>query len=231
MKLLLVSLLAAMISLSSIKAFADDDSAKDKEDVSHEPHIASQTEREHLHWGYELQPASILEFADWGVYNAGFGFYWFLSRDNLLGFSLSGGRSDAYHFYNDEAHHWHSIETGNFFVYYKHFFSNSFYITGNLSVRTGEINERYNTSGSDHPYGFRQLTMKTYGVGASIGNEWQWQKFMIGCDWVGVDFPISSKILNDTQDPGFSADQDSDEKAIRQNPQILLTRFHLGWSF
>ena len=71
----------------------------------------------------------------------------------------------------------------------------------------------------------------------SIGNRWQWHSFTLGCDWVGVAFPIASISYQEPtvadNDPNKEA-KDTDIKNSRNSVKgssMNFVRLHLGFAF
>ena len=80
----------------------------------------------------------------------------------------------------------------------KHFTSNSFYLKGEVYYRN---QDHINKTGSKVKPGTVSEWMVTYkdtariediGLGFRIGNQWQWDRFTLGCDWAGINRSIST---------------------------------------
>lgn len=103
----------------------------------------------------------------------------FLTSSDLLGLKAgylkdSESSSDAYQM--------------NLSLQYKRFFSNSFYLAPEVFYLKREVEREYSRDS------------KYRGLGASLrlGNQWQWEKLTIGCDWIGV----GSRLVHFKQDGG-----------------------------
>jgi hypothetical protein len=103
----------------------------------------------------------------------------------------------------------------------RHFVGNSFNLTPSVyykrSVEDGDFSLFSNAR--------TKRIYEDLGIGFRIGNEWQWDSFMLGCDWFGINRTIkkfnSEKTGNDDWD-SFSSDGEY---------SFILASFYLGWSF
>lgn len=86
----------------------------------------------------------------------------FLTSEKLLGIKISGTNG------SNENQLAAAIQ-------YKHFFSNSFYIAP----------EAYYLNWFEHHNQSSAENLTTLGIAVRIGNQWQWERFTIGVDWIG----------------------------------------------
>lgn len=105
---------------------------------------------------------------DYKVYGASFMASKFLGSEELLGLKVGVA--------NDGDDH-QTI----FALHYKRFVGNSFYFAPELYY--------LNYTETDHSptlldYADERAT--ALGLGIRIGNQWQWENFTLGCDWIGV---------------------------------------------
>ena len=113
---------------------------------------------------------------------------------------------------------------------YKHFFGNSFYLKAGAGYRKIEIKNA------------RLLFVDIKEVGSvenvvaevAIGNQWQWETFTLGCDWVGLMTPIST--ISKKYDKGSAKGQDAVDLDNSWNRMANVTsgellRLYLGASF
>lgn len=98
---------------------------------------------------------------------------------------------------------------------YKHFLGNSFNIMPTLGWRR--------TIGSSESNFSPRFKYEEINAGIRIGNEWQWENFTMGCDWVGINKTIIK--LHSTGDSGII------NSAIKQSTTFALLSFYLGYSF
>lgn len=108
----------------------------------------------------------------------------------------------------------------------KQFFGNSFYVDGNLAYENFAIDTEIGTASA-------KGSVTSTGLSAHIGNQWQWDGFTMGCDWLGYFAALSSE----AKMKGSSVADDEleeEEKNASENlggGSIHLTRFYLGWAF
>lgn len=94
----------------------------------------------------------------------------------------------------------------------RYFFGNSFNVLGSIFWKQ---HSKFDIS-TNQTYFF-----KDYGVGFSIGNEWQWENFTMGFDWIGFNHSLI-KVRNTFPSNSFATDQE-----LTMN----LFKFYLGYSF
>ncbi|HWU43533.1 MAG TPA: hypothetical protein VN132_08850 [Bdellovibrio sp.] len=165
-----------------------------------------------------------------GTIQAGLTLGMFLSRNDLVQVEWAHGSNEV----NDNALTTWSIvrataEGTSVGVNYKHFAGNSFYFKGGVDYRT--ISYEYNDSWSPEVYNF-----KGRGVDASflIGNQWQWDNFTLGCDWVGITVPLSHEITEEkitSSQVGTNSDLKKAEDHYLKNAIAQGLRFYMGLSF
>lgn len=109
--------------------------------------------------GYFLDPNSIIEAE------------YFTSEDDSKEDVLNGYKYSSTNF---------KQETDSLNVSLKYFLANSFYIKPGLFY----VDYRYVTKG--YFFGDADIKRKDLGMSFSIGNQWQWQNFTLGCDWFGI---------------------------------------------
>ncbi len=63
---------------------------------------------------------------------------------------------------------------------WKYFTGNSFYIRPGIFY----VDYQYKTEG--YIFGNSDISRKDLGVSFGIGNQWQWENFTIGCEWIGL---------------------------------------------
>ena len=109
----------------------------------------------------------------------------------------------------------------------KYFLGNSFYLRGGLDQR----NSHYAYSDTGGSSGFDAQSLA---ANFSIGNQWQWSVFTLGCDWIGLERPISTTYTGDYVNGTnqFQAQSNyNDRKSAVTGNQLNLLRFYLGVSF
>jgi hypothetical protein len=102
----------------------------------------------------------------------------------------------------------------------RHFVGNSFNLTPTIYYKR-------TVEDGDYSLFTSQRSRRVYedlGLGFRIGNEWQWDSFMMGCDWFGVNRTIkkfNSEKTNDSWD-----DLSSDGRF-----SFIISSFYVGFSF
>jgi|GEM_PF-1644266 len=165
----------------------------------------------------------------------GFEFSYFLDRNSHITIATTDSRwtysQSASNYDQDEFDH------RSLGVHWKHFSGNSFYYKLGIDQRWSRFstsNVRYfNNTGTvaNFAKGSGESTVASIG----IGNQWQWEYFTLGCDWIGWSQPIRQTVSNLTiNDPSdeyqVRAGNDLSELYFRRGIPHLL-RFHLGATF
>ncbi len=158
-----------------------------------------------------------------GGVNAGY----YLDRNSVAQASYAGGSLKLTDF---------NIRTKTGSVLYKRFLGNSFYLRAGPGYR--EIELQYDNWLSS-PY-FKSNGFKDVGVSRSlvadvaIGNQWQWENFTLGCDWVGAMIPIAdlgSQVRTDGFSDAEKRDVNDQWDRLQKITSSQLLRFYIGASF
>ncbi|WP_413290177.1 hypothetical protein [Bdellovibrio sp. HCB337] len=118
-------------------------------------------------------------------------------------------------------------------VNWKHFYGNSFY------TKLGVDHRSITVENLDYENG--QFTNSTV-VGTAnaltgniaIGNQWQWDSFTMGCDWIGFNpsvLTLESKYRTTNMDPDEARDLNREWKSVAKTNSYQFMRFYLGASF
>lgn len=111
----------------------------------------------------------------------------------------------------------------------KKFFGNSFYLDGALLTGFSESRQtqyRYQS-------GIGSYEARTYekwqhsGVQLAIGNQWQWEYFTLGTDWIGYYAPLQKTRVEYDQDEGY---EDLNSSSFSPG-HLRILAFYLGASF
>jgi hypothetical protein len=123
------------------------------------------------------------------------------------------------------------LKTKSIGAHFKHFTGNSFYYRLGADLRTADYSYTYNGTNSD----FYKFKGSSIALNLQIGNQWQWDNFTLGCDWIGLSVPLTSRIsdesLSATAPSYYSSWRTSDEELFVKNTHLNLLRFYLGASF
>jgi hypothetical protein len=109
-------------------------------------------------------------------------------------------------------------------VSYKRFVGNNLYLSSGLFYRNFEVDVP-NEGRNVFEIGETNFAYKDVGLGLAVGHQWQWDRFTIGCDWLGLN---ASLIKLDEEissaNPNFAK---PDERKFSAN----LLHFYVGASF
>lgn len=149
----------------------------------------------------------------------------YLSPDQVVQFETYGGQSEWYNATGSR------VESRTLGVYFKQFSGNSFYFKGGVDYTTVNQTYIYSWTTTESGYSYRGSKFAATFV---IGNQWQWERFTIGCDWLGWSVPITSN-SNNEQTWGNNSYQNEDlrrsKDSFLQNGFPLALHFYLGASF
>ncbi len=74
----------------------------------------------------------------------------------------------------------------------KYFFANSFYVDAGLGMEIWNTSYRVVNDGSGADSQKLTADLSNVGVEFHIGNQWQWDGFTLGCDWIGGFAAVSN---------------------------------------
>lgn len=139
---------------------------------------------------------------------------YFLKQDDLLSLSYTMVNASD----NDAARKLRAVTFG-----YRKFFGNSFNLMPTIYWRRNTAD--YFKEGPYTFIGTNNLIYEDIGAGVRLGNEWQWEHIVFGCDWFGINHTI--KELHKEEKGLGLIDIISLEKALT----ITVLKFYLGYSF
>jgi hypothetical protein len=99
----------------------------------------------------------------------------------------------------------------------KKFESNSFYYKPEIYSRTQEF-VHSTSSNSTELFSKETAFINDIGVSFKIGNQWQWESFTLGCDWIGITRSMTASKIS------------SNIYSYEKNSTTLLN-FYMGASF
>lgn len=151
---------------------------------------------------------------------------YFFDRNSLINLSYMRVRQSSYSCSGSVTC---SADGNEFAVSYKKFATNSFYYTLGLGRKEVEYNKAEVPGGAVH-YRFNGNAI---GAEISVGNQWQWKNFTLGCDWIGFNFPLTHKVESEESsgDPWDQDDLESRKEELLEKVMPLALRFYLGASF
>ncbi len=140
---------------------------------------------------------------------------YFKDLDNIIYLSYFELEHNDYDWFDEELDNGYIIEAA-----LKHFVGNSFYIRPSIYFYSQELADDEDYDSASNSYIITDKTVyKAAGVGFNIGNQWQWENFTVGCNWIGVRKDIS---IMDEDGPGTDAYQEVTAEFMT---------FYLGASF
>lgn len=174
-----------------------------------------------------------------GAYGQGVNFGILFNDRSMLTIELNGGRSSIGESSDSDGNYlWdgQEIKSGySFGVGYKHFLANSFYIKTGLDLRTFQykyVNTPWNSSSAATS---RKFSGDSAAVSFSVGNQWQYDYFTMGCDWFGLEAPFVSRIYDVSYSSNTTgADREDHRRDMNRYVTGLgatFLRFYLGATF
>ena len=112
-------------------------------------------------------------------------------------------------------------------VAFKRFVSNTFYMQGGATHHTITYTE--SDSYGDIEFGFdAKITTADF----AIGNQWNFNGFTLGCDWVSFALPLSTTYSNSfyTEDSDMTELNDRQDE-WKKNGKMFFTKLYLGATF
>jgi hypothetical protein len=229
--------------LISQNAFPSEDiELNDMRADAHELPTTSKDFRKNLKFTATVQPAGfgpIPEFSQ-GV-NLGYS----LNPDSILQLELTRAENqfktpiysnaDGYSSSTSSQRWYSSLKGYSIGIHIKEFIGNSFYLNGGIDYRNLSRDNEYDdqiTPAQSFDVGFSGSSIA---AAVSLGNQFQYSHFTMGCDWVGVSMPFSHSVQGESAigpvtDVGLSTRQ-NDEARYLSMPTIQLLRVYLGASF
>lgn len=171
-----------------------------------------------------------------GVIGQGLNIGFFINEYSLIQIDIHGGKNVD----RDTLWSWgYDRETKEGFsigAHYKGFVSNSFYFKGGFDYRSVDyeyVDDLWYTTNND--YITRSFSGESTTIGLSLGNQWQFGVFTLGCDWFGFQLPISSRVYDEKYSSNATTydrrENKRDMKRYVTETSYTLTRFYLGASF
>lgn len=147
---------------------------------------------------------------------------YFLDANNVLGLEMYRFNDDNDNDYDTKPESMYSGSTIE--LSYQKYMGNSFYIQPSVIYRNATTIDTYTANYVNDAWTVVEYEGKTsftdLSVGFKIGNQWQWNNFTLGCDWIGITRHLSM------------LEQSGDKSATfpRRNG-ISLLNLYIGASF
>lgn len=179
---------------------------------------------EHNRMGKEfLLSAQVAGFTVAPIPSVGINAGMYLNRNDIIQIEASFGTL-PYFFFN--------LKSRTLGANYKHFFGNSFYTKIGVDHRTISISNinLFGYSDSNNSANEAQSLVGNF----AIGNQWQWENFTVGCDWIGANPHLATLKANyDTTGISDANKKELDESwdRLAKVTSAQFLRFYLGASF
>ncbi|MFM6928035.1 MAG: hypothetical protein ACKOX6_06190 [Bdellovibrio sp.] len=162
-----------------------------------------------------------------GTSESGVSAAYHLNRNSLI--QLEYGKGGFSSFWSDLTSI--SFNGSHIGLHFKHFAGNSFYFKTGIDYRQIQYRYNYNSLTTDGAYDFEGNS-----IGASfvIGNQWQWDNFTLGCDWIGLTAPLTSEVTHEhvsVEGPYTRQDMYYAEDNRLKSTYVQALRFYVGYSF
>ena len=187
----------------------------------------SESHRQNKKYSLTAQPAGL---GPVGIYSNAITFGYFLNPKSIVEVEYLEGKNFV--FLGDLFDRLR-YKVQSFGVYYKLFFSNTFYGRFGANSRIVDYHsdsDNWLSGNSTETYDFRG---HAFNATFSLGNQWQWENFTLGCEWVGLELPISKDISSQKYSGNYATQSALDEKTDRflKQSSINLVHLYLGLSF
>ncbi|WP_413290176.1 hypothetical protein [Bdellovibrio sp. HCB337] len=149
-------------------------------------------------------------------------------RNNILQFEISSGNASVGSDIIGPRYDMHVDTLG---MNLKHFFGNSFYTKTGVDIRSMKLKGTYNDFDNN---GVTTGSSRSVTGTLAIGNQWQWENFAMGVDWIGINPVINTMETNFRSTNTNLTEKTSIEKEWKNLARGYggqLMRFHLGMSF
>jgi len=158
--------------------------------------------------------------------SSGFGLRsgYFITPDSFVGVNYSQGTlafvSTVY-------------ESNLFELTYKRFFTNSFYMDAGIASEQLEVKYEVVSAVNSFAKVQSEAFFQRSGLVLHLGNQWQWRRFTVGCDWLGHHLPLVKKETFNAARDGDITDEGRQKQEVRSTTRstLQLVRIYFGFSF
>jgi len=149
---------------------------------------------------------------------------YFITPDSLLAVNYSSGKLTT----DDSDFEFSLIE-----LIYKRFFTNSFYMDAGIAREKVLVDYEVVSSTNSSLHVKSQADIQRNGLVIHMGNQWQWSRFTIGCDWIGHHLPLVKEEAFKSNGNVAASEEDRKKKNIKNTVRstLQLARIYLGISF
>lgn len=162
-----------------------------------------------------------------GLPEAGINGAYYINRNDLIQLEL------GYAAYEGDTSSYGGLDYKRAGLHYKHFAGNSFYIKTGLDYRTIKYSTLWGHNDGTVSKNY-ELEGNALSMGFVIGNQWQWENFLLGCDWFGTSVTVASNVTrSEIALPGSytSNEMHSEEARFLKESKLQFLRFYVGYSF
>jgi hypothetical protein len=166
---------------------------------------------------------SPMSFGGFSLTNTGLNAGVFINRNSqvLVSYSWSQSERTCVGFENCD------IKDNFWGLAYKRFVGNSFYMQAGASHHTIQYDE--SNSSNDVMFGY-DATITT--ADFAVGNQWNFDGFTIGCDWVSFGLPVSSSFSNSYYNSPYTEDDVTNRQdEWKKNGRMIFAKLYLGGTF
>ncbi len=220
--------LILILSLSCFNIFADEAPVVIVPNPDHSIKDSSANNRKNKTHLLTAQPIGFGPSRGYDTFAVTAGLY--IDSDSLITLDFTKGRANIRFFSNED------ITTSSVGISYKHFTSNSFYFKAGADYRTVDYKSDSTCIIFCGPSIEQKFKGESLAASLSIGNQWQFENFTLGCDWVGYSLPLYSNV-HDVVVTGTASASDTiqfkdDQDFFTKDPAFTtFVRFYLGASF
>lgn len=154
----------------------------------------------------------------------------FLNRNSSIDFEYVSGRPLYTNWFS-----WsdYDVQTSSYGIHYKQFTGNSFYFRVGADYRTVKYRYTLRDIFTTEVTSINRFEGDSVTATFLIGNQWQWENFTLGCDWIGIALPVTSRISSESVSGSSpnSIYMKDDQDWLVKNPASIGLRFYLGASF
>lgn len=120
-------------------------------------------------------------------------------------------------------------------VHLKRFMGNSFYVKGGLDYFQVDFKYERNPGPTDAYSSRGRFDAEVLSAGLVIGNQWQWEMFTLGVDWVGLSLPVWSQVRNAQESKGslaaYAVNFEDEKRVYATGGALHLGRVYMGVTF
>lgn len=198
--------------------------------LTHQTAVADETQPEIGYSERNRQDKNImllaqpLGFGPTALFSQGLTLGIFLDPNTIINIELKKGDDLFFMSWLDR----YDIKENSLGVNFKKFVNTSFYVKAGAEYRKIDYTYNYNSSTTDT----NQFKGSALAATFALGNQWQWGGFTLGCDWFGLNVPVTSNIESESSAVSSSIIKlnDEEDKYLKQT-SITLVNLYLGASF